>query len=65
MDQPQAVVSESRQVATEGLHLVQAFGRGSRRYRVFIEALAEGLAAYEARQGGGPHGDAPTPLPAA
>ncbi len=54
----------------EALYPARAFGYGTARYRAFVEALAEGLAEYEAvgtwrRQGGGGNGDTSTPLPAA
>jgi len=41
-------------------------GYGTAYYRTFVEALARGLAEYEAcRQGGGNGGESPTPIPAA
>jgi hypothetical protein len=40
----------------------RAFGHGTARYFAFLEALVEGLRAYEAAQGGGKsYGSAPLP----
>jgi hypothetical protein len=41
----------------------RAFGRATSKYSGFLEALLEGLTAFEAAQGGRTH--AGTPLPAA
>jgi hypothetical protein len=65
MSQSSAESSEPPGVTAEemGSFAVRAFGYATSWYWSFLDALLDGLQAYEAEQGGGGH--APAPLPAA
>jgi hypothetical protein len=53
----------SAPVSQDASFPAQNFGYDSHRYWLFLEALVEGLFAYDLQQSGGDH--AATPLPAA
>jgi hypothetical protein len=59
--------SEPPPLSVEAFFPARAFGYATIAYRAFVEALTDGLAEYLTRplQGGGLHGDAAPPLPAA
>jgi len=63
MNESQSLTSEPPSSEAERSYAVDAFGRRSRRYSAFLEALLDGLLEYIAGEGGSGH--APTPLPAA
>ena len=69
MDQSSQASGEPPSACGEGIILALISGFNTVRYRALIDALAAGLAEYEARQhmqvSGGTHVTVGTPLPAA
>jgi hypothetical protein len=67
MDQARAATSEPPSTGGERWYPGRVVGHATTRYWAIVEALAEGLAEYEARMRaqGGTRGKAATPIPAA